>query len=124
MCLKMAEKPYWIKGVPEIELFQQDASTLLGMAAKPFECVIYIIRKADKKGKIQVGGKHFYSTGPSLGGRRLTVGLRADRVEIYDEEGTIICDHRRQFGTAPTDSTNPASQLALLATSTGAWENS
>lgn len=123
-CMEMAEKPHWIKGEPEIQLFQEDLCALLGLPAKPFECVSYIARKADKKGKVRVGGRHFYSTDPALRGRTLTVGLRADTLEIYDERGTFVCEHRRQYGSAPTDTTDPASQLALLAVSAGAWENS
>lgn len=123
-CMKMAEKPHWIKGEPEIQLFQEDSCALLGLPAKTFECVSYLARKADKKGKVQVGGRHFYSTDPALGGRTLTVGLRADEIEIYDEDGAFVCRHRRQYGSGPTDSTDPASQLALLSVSVGAWENS
>lgn len=37
----------------------------------------------------------------------------------------FVCGHRHRYGSAPTDSTDPASQLApLLAMSAEAWENS
>lgn len=123
-CMGMAEKPHWIKGEPEVQLFQEGSCALLGLPAKPFECVSYLVRKADKKGKVQVGGRRFYSTDPAFGGRTLTVGLRAGEVETYGEDGAFVCRHRRQYGSGPTDSTDPASQLALPAVSIGAWENS
>ncbi len=44
---------------------------------------------------------------------------------MYDaESGERVCTHPRAYGSGPTDTTDPASQLALLAWNAGAWENS
>lgn len=126
-CLEMGAKGHWSKGVPEVELFQEDKFALLGLPARPLDCVTYVTRTADKKGKVQVGerGRHLYSTHPSLARRKVTVGLRATAVDVYDaESGAHVCTHPRAYGSGPTDTTDPASQLALLAWNAGAWENS
>lgn len=125
-CMSMADKPHWIKGEPELQLFEEDKFALVGLPSKPLECVTYVTRKADKKGKVSVGeqGRHLYSADPSLARRELIVGLRATSVEIYDGDGTLVCTHERAYGKAPTDSTDPTSQLGLLTWNIGAWENS
>lgn len=124
-CLAMADKPHWIKGEPERRLFEGDRLALLGMPPSPFECVTYVTRRADKKGKVSVGaGRHLYSSDPSLAGKTLTVGLRATTVEVWSPGAELVCTHARAYGGAPTDSCDPASQLGLLAWNVGAWENS
>ena len=125
-CMDMSSKKHWIKGEPEAQLFEEDRFALIGMPLKPFECVTYVTRRADKKGKVSVGekGRHRYSSDPSLARQELIVGLRATVVEIYNADGTLVCIHDRAYGAAPTDSSDPASQLGLLAWNIGAWENS
>ena len=91
------------------------------MPAKPFGCVSHIACKVDKGSRSQVGDRRFCSTDLALRGRVLTVSLRADAAGAYDEEGGVfVYRHRHRYGSAPTDSTDPASQLApLLAVSAG-----
>lgn len=120
--LAMSDKPHWIKGERELDLFEADRLAMLGLPAKPLDCVTYVSRTADKKGKVSVGerGRHLYSTHPSLSRRRLTVGLRATTVSVYDpDSGELVCEHPRAYGSAPTDTSDPASQLALLAWNAG-----
>ena len=64
----MSDKPHWIKGERELDLFEADRLAMLGLPAKPLDCVTYVSRTADKKGKVSVGerGRHLYSTHPSL----------------------------------------------------------
>ena len=121
-CLEAGDKPHWVKGERELDLFEADRLAMLGLPAKPLDCVTYVTRTADKKGKVSVGerGRHLYSTHPSLARRRLVVGLRATTVTVCDPEtGEVVCDHPRAYGSAPTDTTDPASQLALLAWNAG-----
>ncbi len=69
-CMESARKPHWIKGEPEEQLFVEDRFAMLGLPSKPFEAVRYLRPVADKKGKVQVDGPHFYSTSRrSRGGR-------------------------------------------------------
>ena len=125
-CMEFSRKPHWLKGEPEEQLFQEDRFALLGLPEKPLDCVTYVTRRADKKGKVSVGpkGRHLYSTDPSMARREMIVGLRATDIDIFDADGTFVCTHPRAYGNAPTDSTDPASQLGLLAWNIGAWENS
>lgn len=84
----------------------------------------YLKGEDEKQGKICVDGPHRYSTDPSLAGRRVIVGLGATAVTVYTESGELVCEHERQYGPAPTDTANPASQLPLLTMKLGAWRSS
>ena len=123
-CLKMAEKEHYKAGEREIDLFEEDRCALRGLPAKPFSCVTYARPKADKKGRVRLDGKHWYSTLPAYAGQTMIAALGATRVEVYDAEGTLVCSHRREYGKAPTDTSDPGSQLALLCNRVGGWENS
>jgi len=117
-------KGHYLKGEDEKQLFMEDRIAMAGLPDAPFNVVRYVSCKADKQGKIQVDGRHHYSTDPALAGRQLIVGLGAMDVSVYTEEGEFVCRHERQYGAGPTDTTNPASQLPLLTMKLGAWKNS
>ena len=117
-------KEHYLKGAPEGELFLDDSLALRGLPEKPYDVVRYEVRRTDKKGKFTLGGKHRYSTDPSLALSEVTVGLRAWTVEVYDRGGAKVCVHARAYGDAPTDTCDPARQLALLCRKPGAWQNS
>ena len=84
----------------------------------------YEVRKADKLGKVRVDGPHLYSSDPSLAGRELVCGIGATTVTLATRDGAVVAEHPRAYGSAPTDTTDPASQLALLCARPGAWSNS
>lgn len=123
-CLELAGKPHYRKGEPEIQLFVEDRFAMTGLPGNPFEVARYERPKADKQGKVHLDGPHLYSTDPSLAGSELVVALGATTVRIHDAHGTFICEHPRAYGKTPTDTTDPASQLALLCQRSGAWANS
>lgn len=123
-CIALADKPHWCKGEMESQLFMEDAFAMAGLPAKPFDPVSYVFVRANKQGKVCLGGCHHYSTDPSLAGCRLMIGLRAFTISIYTEDGEFICEHARAYGSAPTDTSDPASQLPLLCIKSGAWKNS
>lgn len=52
------------------------------------------------------------------------MALRAFSVSIHTDDGALVCEHRRAYGDAPTDTTSPASQLPLLCAKPGGWKNS
>lgn len=122
----MADEEHWIKGEPERQLFEEGRLALLGLPEKPFGRVTYVVRAADEKGKASVGekGRHRHPARPSLAGKKATVGLRAAKVEACTSDGELVCEHRRAYGAAPTDTGDPAAQLATLAWHPGAWESS
>lgn len=117
-------KDHYRKETPEEELFAEDRLAMAGLPERPFDVVRYERRRADKWGKITLEGHHRYSSDPAFSGARLIVALRATSVEFFTEDGELIARHPRAYGKAPTDTTDPASQLALLANKTGAWRNS
>lgn len=117
-------KDHYIKGVPEDELFAEDRKAMIGLPGTPFRVVRYVTARADKQGKVQADGRHFYSTDPALAGAEVIVALGATTVEVYTSDGGFVCAHERRYGAAPTDSSNPASQLPLLSMKLGAWRNS
>ena len=117
-------KEHYIKGVPENKLFAEDKAAMLGLPETSFNVVRYMTARADKQGKVQVDGRHFYSTDPALAGAEVIVALGATTVDVFTTDGELVCTHERRYGSAPTDSTNPASQLPLLAVKLGAWANS
>lgn len=67
---------------------------------------------------------HVYSTSPELARTEVIVGIGADTVRCYTPDGEFVCEHERAYGSAPTDSEEPASQLALLCVKANAWPNS
>ncbi len=123
-CMELSDKPHWTKNEPENQLFIEDRLALSGLPQKPFNVIKYGKVKADKKGKVKIDGNHFYSTSPMHAQEEITVGLGATTVELYDADGVFICKHKRAYGKAVTDTTNPASQLSLLCIKPGGWKNS
>ena len=117
-------KSHCLKGEDEKQLFVEDSVAMAGLPEAAFTVVRYAHCKADKQGKVKIDGPHRYSTDPSLAGRRVIVGLGATAVTVYTESGELVCEHERQYGSAPTDTANPASQLPLLTMRLGAWRNS
>lgn len=79
---------------------------------------------SDKPHWVKVDGAHPYSSAPALAERELICALGANTIGVYTDDGALICEHERQYGSAPTDSCSPASQLPLLCTRPGAWMNS
>ena len=123
-CIKLSDKSHWSKGQVEIQLFNEDCLAMQKIPKKEFSAVRYVEAKTDKLGKITIDGPHIYASSPEYAQQNVYVALSAFEVEIYDENATLIAKHRREYGKAPTDSTNPASQLKLLCKKTNAWKNS
>ncbi len=123
-CLDLSDKKHWQKGENELLLFEEDKLTMSNLPAKPFMPVRYEKMKTDKLGKIIAEGNHAYSVSPEMPKKVVTVGFSAFNIEIYNENAEFICRHKRQYGDAPTDSTDPSSQLLTLVRKTNGWRNS
>ena len=124
-CIALSDgKPHYVKDGTERELFMEDLFALGALPAKPFKVIKYGTFKTDKYGKVKVDGEHRYPTSPEHGLAQVIVGLGAFTVEIYDDQGTLLCIHPRSYGSKPTDTKDPASQLALLCKKTRGWANS
>lgn len=123
-CMELSDKPHWAKGENEKTLFMEDRFAPAGLPGKPFDAVKWERHRADKYGKVCLEGKHRYSSDPSYAGCELICGLRAYTVVIADGSGTVVCEHARAYGSAPSDTEDPASQLSLLARKPGGFKNS
>ena len=125
LCMGLSEgKAHWRKGEPESQLFVEDSFAMLGLPERPFRVVRWVRPKANRQGKFSCDGPHWYSSDPSLAGQELVVGLGATTVEVHTSGGAFVCSHERAYGSAPTDTSDPASQLALLAAKAGGWHES
>ena len=51
-------------------------------------------------------------------------GTGTTTVMVATRDGAVVAEHPRAYGSAPTDTDDPASQLALLCRRPGAWANS
>ena len=122
--MALSDKTHWVKGESELALFVEDRFSLMGLPPTPFSVVRYEVHKADKLGKVKIDGQHLYSSDPSLASCELICGIGATTVTVSTQDGSIVATHKRAYGDAPTDTTNPASQLALLCRRPGAWINS
>ena len=119
-----ANTPHWRKGEAQGQLFIEDVVALHGLPAKEFDVVRYERIKANKQGRIRLEGIHTYSCAPEYANCEIIVALTADKVRLFSAAGTFVSEHDRAYGSVPTDSEEPASQLALLCTRPNAWQNS
>lgn len=119
-----AEEPHYKKLLPIRELFQADKQALLPLPAKPFDVCRYEYLKSDGYGKIQLDGRHYYSTRPEYADREVLVAVRAHTVDILDERKQLVVRHTRQYGTKRSDSVDYRTSLAMLTRNVGAWRNS
>ncbi len=123
-CMEHSMKTHWLKAEPENQLFMEDRLASYGLPEKPFAIVRYERPKTNKQGKVAINGPHHYSTSPRYAECEVIAAIGALKIEIYDTAGTFICKHIRAYGNAPTDTSDPASQLPLLCTRAKAWRNS
>jgi transposase len=123
-CLARSEKEHYSKGVRELDLFEVDLAALHPLPYSRFEAVTYERMRCDKYGKVCLEGRHRYSTSPEYGCRDVIVGRGAFKVVIVSTEGEPIAEHERAYGDAPTESTDPSAQLALLCAKQNGWRNS
>lgn len=123
-CMARADKPHYLKGEPESQLFVEDAAAMADLPAKPFKAVRVDAAKTDKYGDAVVDGRHRYPLGPERGLRSVIVELGAFEASFYDADGTWVATFERAYGDAPTRASDPMSQLALLCRKPGGWRNS
>ncbi len=97
---------------------------MAGLPENPFDAVRYVRPKADKRGKVRIEGKRLYSTDPALAGTTLIVGRRHRRAHIRRGRHLRVQPRKRAYGDAPSDSSQPASQIATLCSKPGGWTNS
>jgi transposase len=125
-CLDLsAGKRHYRLGTPELELFGEDKDALSPLPPAAFSCVKWETRTCNKQGTFTVGGPHRYSAGPAYARRRVDVALGAFDVTVCDAStGEAIATYEREWGEAPTDSSDPTLQLRLLCARPAGWRDS
>ncbi len=102
-------------GTPELELLGKDKDALSPLPPAAFSCVRWETGTCSKQGAFTVGGPHRYSAGPAWARRRVDVALGAFDVTVCDAStGEAVATHGREWGEAPTDSSDPTLQLRLF----------
>ena len=124
-CMEMSSKDHYRHGVPERELFEEDRAALAALPPHPFSCLRWVVRRCNKQGTFTIGGVHRYCAGPSHGRREVNVALGAFDVTVCDQEtGEVVATYEREWGEAPTDSSDPMLQLKLLCMRPTGWRDS
>ena len=125
-CLDLsAGKRHYRLGTPELELFGEDKDALSPLPPAAFSCVRWETRTCSKQGTFTVGGPHRYSAGPAYARRRVDVALGAFDVTVCDAStGEVVATYEREWGEAPTDSSDPTLQLRLLCARPAGWRDS
>ena len=125
-CLDLSSgKRHYRLGTPEAELFEDDRAALSPLPPAAFSCVRWETRRCNKQGTFTVGGHHRYSAGPAAAGSEVSVALGAFDVTAVDPRtGEVLASYERQWGPAPTDSSDPTLQLRLLCARPAGWRDS
>lgn len=118
------DRVHYRKERPQLELFEDDKRKFLPLPTHVFEAVTWMKRRADKYGKVQADGKHFYLAGPEHGSESLIVGLGALDVKILTEDGTYVTEYPRMYGSKRTDSGHASLMTGVLASHPGSWMQS
>jgi hypothetical protein len=119
-----AEEVHYRKLPPIRQLYQADERALLPLPGKPFAACRYEYLKTDGYGKIQLDGRHHYSTRPEYAGQEVLVAIRAHTIDILDEKNQLVVQHTRHYGTRRSDTVDYRTSLAMLTRNAGAWQNS
>ncbi len=120
-----AEKRHHGLGVPELELFGEDGAALAELPPAGYQCVRWETRRCSKQGVFTLGGIHRYSAGPAYAGKEVAVAVGAFRVRVVDEgTGEVVAEYEREWGSVPTDSSDPVPRLRLLCMRPTGWRDS
>ena len=121
----MSRKEHYRKGRPELELFGEDRAALAELPPVGYQCVRWETRRCSKQGVFTLGGIHRYSAGPAYAGKEVAVAVGAFRVRVVDEgTGEVVAEYEREWGSVPTDSSDPVLQLRLLCMRPTGWRDS
>lgn len=118
------DKVHYEKGVPVVDLFDDDRRACSPLPARVFDPVRWAEYTTDKYGRVTVDGVHTYSVAPQAQQSRVLVGFRAHRVDIVDREGRPLASHRRSFGTVRSHSVDHTAMMSALVHKPGAWRES
>lgn len=105
-------------------LFSEEKLTLSPLPAKKFNAVRYEKIRTDGYGKFCLDGRHWYSSAPENGHGEIIVSIGAHHIEVLDESGYMITQHRRIYGNDRTESVDWSTSVERLFRNPGSWKNS
>lgn len=112
-------------GRPESELFGGGRDALSPLPAAAFPCVRWEARKRGRQGTLAVGGARRHSAGPAHARREVAVALGAFPVTVCDREtGEVVATYEREWGKAPTGSSDPLPRPRLPCMRPNGWRDS
>ena len=112
-------------GTPEPGLFGEDRDALSPLPPAALSCVRWETRACNKQGTLAVGGPHRYSAGPACARREVAVALGALDAAVCDAStGEAVATHGREWGEAPTDSSDPTPRPGLPCARPAGWRDS
>lgn len=104
-CMRKADKSHYSKGESERALFAEDAFALSELPEDGFATMSFERMRCDKYGYVCLEGNHRYVIGLAAAKRTVIVGRGVFDVDIYDEDGALVCTHARAYGKAPHQAT-------------------
>ncbi len=119
-----AAKGRHLRSEPERQPFAEGCAALPGPPAEPSRAFKPGTCRTDRYGRACLGGRHRHPLGPEHACERVLVEPGALGIALLDGRGTAIASFGRAYGDAPTEATDPISQLALLCRKPGGWRDS
>jgi len=87
------------------ELFKEDLLHCNALPNVPFAAQTYKSVRVDSYGKFTLeNGKHSYSSMPRFAGEQITICKTASKVQILDNDMTIVVTHQRLYGKEQQES--------------------
>ena len=102
-------------------LFKEDRSAWVALLKKSFDLVEFQLKRADKQGKVQVHGPHYYSVPPEYASSEAVVALRYLTVSLQDRLGNEVAKYERAYTARRTDRKNAWFSLQRLVIKPNAW---
>lgn len=122
-CDKLLERSHYRKNVPIGELFEDDLTACRYLPRIGFDACSWQSRMVDKVGNIHVDN-HTYLAGSQHALTHVHVGIRAQSIEILDQNGTRIVEHPRAYTSDSTTIFNPVDILPHLIRRPGSYRQS
>lgn len=118
------DRPHYKKGLMIAELWEEDRRHLSPLPNRPFVVERLERVRTNGYGKFCLDGRHWYSSAPEYAERKMTVGIRAHSVVVYQEDGSELSVHPRAFGDNRTDTIDYRTSLQALLRRPRSWSNS
>ncbi len=116
VCLQDMERLHYHRDKTIAQLFADDKKQLRPLPSTPFEVASYLVVVTNHCGKFDLdGGRHTYSTAPSMANSTIKVQLTATNINILGHDDCVIISHPRLYGQSKCESIDWAPYLGYIA---------